>query len=92
MADRGAIWRNTLAYTYLANHQIYGAIDGGHVDGQSAKFLVGQTLIGAAIGLRGQFAFGGNLSYDIFAGTPIYKPDNFETKDITLGFSLNYAI
>jgi len=92
MADRGAIWRNTLAYTYTNNHQIYGAIDGGHVDGQSAKLLVGKTLIGAAVGLRGQFAFGGNLSYDIFAGTPIYKPDNFDTKDITLGFSLNYAL
>ncbi|MGW8168714.1 MAG: ShlB/FhaC/HecB family hemolysin secretion/activation protein [Sulfurovaceae bacterium] len=92
MADRGAIWRNTLDYWYLANHQIYGAIDGGHVDGQSAKLLVGQTLVGAAIGLRGQFVFGGNLSYDIFAGTPIYKPDNFDTKDITLSFSLNYAI
>ncbi|MDD5405601.1 MAG: ShlB/FhaC/HecB family hemolysin secretion/activation protein [Sulfurovaceae bacterium] len=92
MADRGAIWRNALAYSYLANHQIYGAIDGGYVDGQSAKLLVGKTLAGAAIGLRGQFAFGGNLSYDIFAGTPIYKPDNFETKDITFGFSLNYTL
>ena len=92
MADRGAIWRNTLAYSYLADHQIYGAIDGGHIDGQSAKLLVGQTLVGAAIGVRGQFSVGGNLSYDIFAGIPIYKPDNFETKDITLGFSLNYAI
>ena len=92
LADRGAIWRNTLSYSYLANHQIYGAIDGGYVDGQSAKLLVGRTLIGAAIGARGQFSVGGNLSYDIFAGIPIYKPDNFETKDITLGFSLNYAI
>lgn len=92
MADRGAIWRNTFAYPYLTNHQIYGAIDGGHVDGQSAKLLIGQTLAGAAVGLRGQFAFGGNLSYDIFVGAPIYKPDNFDTKDITFGFSLNYAL
>lgn len=92
MADRGLIWRNTFSYPYLNNHQIYGAIDGGYVDGQSANFLVGQTLVGATVGLRGQFAFWGNLYYDLFIGTPIYKPDNFIAKDITLGFSLNYSI
>jgi len=54
--------------------------------------LVGRTLIGAAIGARGQFSVGGNLSYDIFAGIPVYKPDNFVTKDITLGFSLSYIM
>lgn len=62
------------------------------MDGQSAKYLIGQTLVGAAVGVRGQFGVGGNLSYDIFAGIPVYKPDNFVTKDITLGFSLSYIM
>jgi len=28
------------------------------------------------------------LSYDLFAGTPIYKPSEFPTSRVTLGFQM----
>lgn len=91
MADRGFYWRNDLAWSYRPSHQIYLAVDGGHVGGQSAQHLVGRTLIGSALGLRGQFKLGGQFYYDLFAGTPIQKPTHFKTDKTTYGFSLNYS-
>lgn len=91
LAERGAYWRNDLAWSYLPAHQFYMALDTGHVDGQSAKWLLGKTLAGSAIGVRGQFKIGGRLYYDIFAAMPIYKPDDYRTDKTNYGFSLNYS-
>lgn len=90
-AERGVQWRNELSWQYAPQHQVYLAADVGHVSGPSAQYLLGQTLAGGAIGLRGQFKAGGALSYDVFASKAIKKPEFFQTKNTTTGFSLNYS-
>ncbi len=90
-AERGWYSRNEITLNYLPNHQVYLAIDAGHVSGPSAQYLIGQTLIGSAIGLKGQMKLGGNLSYDAFVGTPLRKPQGFQTAKAAYGFNLSYA-
>ena len=90
-AERGWYWRNEAAWSFKPAHQFYLALDGGHVSGDSAQYLLGQTLIGAAAGLRGQFKAGGSLNYDLFAGKPIKKPKGFQTASTVFGFNLNYS-
>ena len=76
---------------YRPNHQLYIGADVGHVSGQSAQYLLGQTLAGGAIGLRGQVKAGGNLNYDVFASKAFKKPDFFQTKRVVTGFNLSYS-
>ena len=90
-AERGWYWRNELAWQYRPNHQLYIGADVGHVSGQSAQYLLGQTLAGGAIGLRGQVKAGGNLNYDVFASKAFKKPDFFQTKRVVTGFNLSYS-
>jgi hemolysin activation/secretion protein len=47
---------------------------------------VATRLSGAVLGLRGAIH---KLSYDIFIGSPVNKPENFKTARSTAGFSLN---
>ena len=88
-AERGWYWRNELAWQYHAGHQIYAALDAGHVAGASAQYLVGKNLMGAAIGVRGQFQKG--LNYDIFAAKPIHKPQYFHTANKVYGFNVSWT-
>lgn len=88
-AERGWYWRNELAWQYHAGHQIYAALDAGHVAGASAQYLVGRNLMGAAIGVRGQFQKG--LNYDIFAAKPIHKPQYFHTANKVYGFNVSWT-
>lgn len=90
-ADRGFYWRNDLAMSIFPSHQFYIALDAGHVDGQSAEWLLGKTLIGGAMGFRGQVQAGGSFYYDFFAGKPLQKPDYFQNYDMNYGISLNYS-
>ena len=90
-AERGWYWRNEAAWSFKPAHQLYLAVDGGHVSGDSAQYLLGQTLIGAAAGLRGQFKAGGSLNYDLFVSKPIKKPKGFQTASTVFGFNLNYS-
>lgn len=88
-AERGWYWRNELAWQYRTGHQIYAALDAGHVAGASAQYLVGKNLMGAAIGVRGQFQKG--LNYDIFAAKPIHKPQYFHTANKVYGFNVSWT-
>ena len=88
-AERGWYWRNELAWQYHAGNQIYAALDAGHVAGASAQYLVGRNLMGAAIGVRGQFQKG--LNYDIFAAKPIHKPQYFHTANKVYGFNVSWT-
>ncbi|MDO5640376.1 MAG: ShlB/FhaC/HecB family hemolysin secretion/activation protein [Neisseria sp.] len=90
-AERGWYWRNDLSWQYANGHLAYIGTDIGHVSGRSADYLLGQTLAGGVVGLKGQIKAGGNLSYDVFAGKPFKKPAGFQTANTALGFSLNYA-
>jgi hemolysin activation/secretion protein len=47
---------------------------------------LGQRLTGFALGMRGKW---GPLQYDVFAGTPVRKPQGFRTANTTYGVSLN---
>jgi hemolysin activation/secretion protein len=40
------------------------------------------------IGLRGGHQ---GLSYDVFVGAPIRKPEGFHTASVTAGFNLNFS-
>ena len=88
-AERGWYWRNEMAWQYRAGHQIYATLDAGHVAGASAQYLVGRNLMGAAIGVRGQFQKG--LNYDIFAAKPIHKPQYFHTANKVYGFNVSWT-
>lgn len=89
--ERGWYWRNDLSWRFKQGHQLYVGADGGHVSGQSAKWLLGQTLAGATIGVRGQMKVGGNLHYDLFASRAVKKPEYFQTKKWVTGFQVGYS-
>ncbi len=88
-AERGLLLRNEVSTPIGGQIQGYVALDHGHVGGPSASKLVGQSLTGAAFGLRGQ---NGRLQWDFFAGRPILKPENFKTSSTTAGFSLSFSL
>jgi hemolysin activation/secretion protein len=59
------------------------------VFGPNAAYLAGTQLAGAVVGIRGSTtAKVGALAYDLFAGTPIYKPSGFPTATVTLGLQV----
>ena len=88
-AERGFLVRNDLGWTPSDwNQEFYLGVDYGAVSGQSANFLLGKALAGAVIGLRGGYKI---MSYDVFIGQPISKPDGFKTAPTTAGFNLNIS-
>ncbi|MBJ9968035.1 ShlB/FhaC/HecB family hemolysin secretion/activation protein [Burkholderia seminalis] len=89
-AARGFYWRNELQMPIGQTGQaIYAGLDYGRVWGPQPVALVGTQLAGAVIGIKGSVAtrFGG-YAYDLFAGTPVYKPSGFPTARVTLGFQV----
>lgn len=92
MADNGFLVRNEMSGTVpKLPMQWYSGIDYGEVGGKTARTpnpLVGTSLLGAVVGLRGQVLK--SISYDAFVGTPIKKPKYYQTDSLTTGFSLNW--
>ncbi|NIE68269.1 ShlB/FhaC/HecB family hemolysin secretion/activation protein [Burkholderia sp. Ax-1719] len=89
-AERGFYWRNELQWPVLQTGQtLYAGIDYGRVFGPNTVLLAGTQLAGAVIGIRGAVPtkYVG-VSYDLFAGTPIYKPESFPTARWTIGFQI----
>ena len=86
-AENGIYLRNEFSIPTEPGHEMYIGLDYGHVSGPSAKALVGQTLIGSAVGFRGSL---GRVSYDVFTGWPIKKPKDFKTANQVFGFQINY--
>lgn len=86
--ERGWVWRNELGWN-IANkgHELYLALDGGHVSGNYTKELLGKNLMGGALGLRGTLW---GLTYDYFVGIPLHKPEGFKTSHVTTGFNVSY--
>jgi hemolysin activation/secretion protein len=92
-AERGFYWRNELQWPVFQTGQtLYAGIDYGRVFGPNTAALAGTQLAGAVIGIRGGIPakFAG-VSYDLFAGAPIYKPEGFPTARWTVGFQLTGA-
>ncbi|WP_035966015.1 ShlB/FhaC/HecB family hemolysin secretion/activation protein [Caballeronia grimmiae] len=88
--EKGFYWRNELqAPIGKTGQSLYAGIDYGRVFGPNTAFLAGTQLVGAVVGVRGGIPgkYAG-LSYDVFAGTPIYKPSAFATSRVTVGFQV----
>ncbi|HIE0047691.1 TPA: ShlB/FhaC/HecB family hemolysin secretion/activation protein [Serratia marcescens] len=89
--EKGLLWRNEIAWNaFSRGHELYLAADYGRVDGSNTRHLVGHQLAGSVLGVRG--ALWGRLSYDLFAGVPLYKPAGFHTSGASAGFSVNLEI
>lgn len=87
---RGFYWRNELqAPIGQTGMAVYAGLDYGRVRDPQPVALVGTQLAGGVIGVKGSVMtrFGG-YGYDLFAGTPVYKPSGFPTNRVTLGFRL----
>lgn len=86
--DNGWTLSNELAWQIPHQQaELFLGLDLGRVSGGGSEFLSGQSLAGAVVGVRGNWR---KLSYELFAGTPLYKPSRFRTDNSSLGFSLNW--
>ncbi|KVU84300.1 hypothetical protein WK76_25090 [Burkholderia ubonensis] len=87
-AARGLYWRNELQMPIGQTGQaVYAGMDYGRVWGPQPIALVGTQLAGAVIGVKGSIGTRfGAYAYDLFAGTPVYKPSGFPTARVTVGF------
>jgi hemolysin activation/secretion protein len=85
--EKGFYWRNELQWSVFQTGQtLYAGIDYGHVFGPGTGLQVGTQLAGAVMGIRGALpAKYVGVSYDVFAGTPIYRPEGFPTSRWTVG-------
>jgi hemolysin activation/secretion protein len=87
-AERGFYLRNELDIPIAGStHSAYVGLDIGKVFGPSVHYLIGDKLVGAALGVRGTYK---NFSYDLFSGWPIYRPEYFRTTIPSVGFNLNF--
>ncbi|MEJ1162919.1 ShlB/FhaC/HecB family hemolysin secretion/activation protein [Variovorax sp. CCNWLW186] len=87
MGERGWLIRNDVGWAMgQSGAELYVGADYGHVGGRSTVDLLGRSLAGAVIGVRGQWS---KLSYDFFMGAPIRKPEGYRTARTTFGFNLN---
>ncbi len=85
--DNGLVSRTELSYTVpVVNQELYGAFDGGKVWGPGSDMLLGRSLTGVALGLRGSIR---NFSYDAHVSTPIRSPEGYPEKNRIYGFSTN---
>lgn len=64
----------------------YIGVDAGFVGGPSTKYEIGRALVGAVIGLRGQW--GTHVGFDVNIGTPLYKPQGFKIGKTIVGVSI----
>ncbi|WP_446900702.1 ShlB/FhaC/HecB family hemolysin secretion/activation protein [Burkholderia sp. YIM B11467] len=89
-AARGFYWRNELQMPIGQTGQaVYAGLDYGRVWGPQPIVLVGTQLAGAVVGVKGSIGTRfGAYAYDLFAGTPIYKPSGFPTARVTVGFQV----
>lgn len=84
----------TLSNEFVVSDILYGVgayvgIDHGEVDGRNTDTLIGRSLSGGVIGIRGKNKY---FTYDFFVGKPLKKPSGFETSSIASGFTLNFSI
>lgn len=90
-AEKGYFLRNEVGIPIVDTAQTaYVGIDFGKVYGNNEPNLLGNTLAGIAVGLRGSMVKG--AMYEIFVGYPLSKPDNYRTAVPATGFSLIYQM
>ncbi|WP_350223405.1 ShlB/FhaC/HecB family hemolysin secretion/activation protein [Leclercia adecarboxylata] len=85
--NQGWYWRNDFIWDIPSpGKQFYTGIDIGRLTG-SEQYHQGKVLSGAVTGLRGEIF---STQYDFFVGTPLYKPANFHSQALNMGFSLQW--
>ncbi|PCH65544.1 MAG: hypothetical protein COC04_01670, partial [Gammaproteobacteria bacterium] len=86
--EEGFYWRNTFTAPLRNSGQsVYLGVDMGQVDGPSTEFLLGDTLIGGFVGVRGGYS---KFGYDCFAGWPIKQPKGFDVSGPNVGASISF--
>ena len=89
MGDSGWYVRNEVSSVIpRLNTEVYLGLDVGAVYGKSTESLVGKSISGTALGIRGNYASG--LMVDAFVSTPLYKPQGYHTKKFYSGFTIGY--
>ena len=89
MGDSGWYVRNEVSSVIpRLNTEVYLGLDVGAVYGKSTESLVGKSIAGTALGIRGNYASG--LMVDAFVSTPLYKPQGYHTKKFYSGFTIGY--
>ena len=89
MGDSGWYVRNEVSSVIpRLNTEVYLGLDVGAVYGKSTESLVGKSIAGTALGVRGNYASG--LMFDAFVSTPLYKPQGYHTKKFYSGFTIGY--
>lgn len=87
--DRGWTLRNEVGLALGSTGQeLYTGVDYGEVSGQASEYLIGKRLAGAVVGVRGGYK---GVSYDWSVGTPLKKPDGFETANVTSAFTVIWS-
>lgn len=87
--DRGLLVRNDIGMQLRqSSHYLYLGTDYGLINGDSTALLIGRSLAGAVLGIKGNVF---QVNYDLFAGSPLYKPDGFNTSSAVAGFNLSYS-
>jgi hemolysin activation/secretion protein len=90
-AEKGFFLRNEVDIPIIDTAQLtYIGVDFGKVYGPNAANLIGTKLAGCAFGMRGELTK--RLSYEIFAGFSLYKPQGLYTSEPAAGFNLAYQI
>lgn len=90
-AENGYILRNEIGFPLKhINLEPYVGIDYGRVWGPSDEYLLGNSLAGVVFGIRGKLAL--QISYDVFIGTPLYKPEGFKAGKTACGFNVYWQI
>ncbi|WP_244138330.1 ShlB/FhaC/HecB family hemolysin secretion/activation protein [Burkholderia stabilis] len=94
--ESGWVMSNEFAWyvpTPVGTQALYAGIDAGRVRGPAAQYLIGEALVGAVVGMRGNLAprnvLGAALNYDVSLGFPLSKPDGFQTSSPTLLFQVS---
>jgi hemolysin activation/secretion protein len=79
--------------TPVGTQALYGGVDAGRVRGPATQYLLGETLVGAVVGVRGNLApknaVGAALNYDVSLGFPLSKPEGFKASSPTLLFQIS---
>lgn len=90
-AEKGFFLRNEIGIPIPDTAQsAYVGLDFGKVYGENVTNLIGNKLAGFATGLRGSLVRG--MTYDVFAGWALYKPQHYRTDEPAAGFNLMYQM
>lgn len=85
--DSGFVSRTELGYTIpKIRQEVYAGFDIGRAWGPHSENLLGQTLSGAVLGLRGGYK---RFSYDCYVSRPVNKPYRYPGNRWVGGFSAN---